>query len=113
MQPATAKNTRSVSGAAGASTAWAARGRRLGFGVLVAFTVKGLRTTALMLLALLAATASGGTEMLPHLLVWLIACTGGFALLRGSGPQANGSERLAAIQNMLREMQINKVRRSS
>ena len=73
---------------------WLARCRQLGFGVLLAFTLKGICTTALIISTLFASTEDGSVEMVPHLLVWTVACIGGFCMLGGwrsarcrSGPQ--------------------------
>ena len=85
MQPVASRRGNATDGPQAA--AWAARGRQLGFGVLVAFTLKGICTTALMGAAFFAVTENAGTELLPHLLVWLVACIGGFALLRGAHPK--------------------------
>jgi len=62
---------------------WFARGRQLGIGVLIAFTVKGLCTTAMILTALFAAVDESATEMMPHVLLWTVACIGGFCMLGG------------------------------
>jgi hypothetical protein len=65
---------------------WLARGRQLGFGVLLAFTIKGLCTTTLIVYTLLAGANDGGAAgVLPFLLVWLIVGVAGLALLRGGG----------------------------
>ena len=61
--------------------AWYGHGRQLGLGVLVAFTVKGVCTTAMIVFALFVAMDESGTEMFPHLLVWTGACIGGFCVL--------------------------------
>jgi hypothetical protein len=60
-----------------------ARARQLGIGVLIAFTVKGICTTAMILAALFAAVDDNADEMFPHLLVWTVACIGGFCMLGG------------------------------
>lgn len=62
---------------------WFARGRQLGIGVLIAFTVKGICTTAMILTALFATVDESATEMMPHVLLWTVACIGGFCMLGG------------------------------
>ena len=62
---------------------WSARGRQLGVGVLIAFTVKGICTTAVILTAMFAAMDDSGSDLFPHLLVWTVACIGGFCMLGG------------------------------
>ena len=62
---------------------WPGGGRRLGLGVLLAFTVKGLFTTALMVAALSASAADEDAYVLPHVLCWLMAVgIGGVATVR-------------------------------
>jgi hypothetical protein len=51
--------------------------------VLLAFTLKGICTTGLIISALFATTEAGSVEMVPHLLAWTVACIGGFCLLGG------------------------------
>jgi hypothetical protein len=62
---------------------WSVRGRQLGLGVLIAFTVKGICTSTVIIAALFASMDEGSTEMFPHLLAWTIACIGGFCMLGG------------------------------
>jgi len=62
---------------------WFARGRQLGVGVLIAFTIKGICTTAVILTAMFAAMEDGDSDLFPHLLVWTVACIGGFCMLGG------------------------------
>jgi len=64
---------------------WRARCRHLGFGVLVAFTIKGLCTTTLIIYTLAAGLEDGEPGLMPLLAVWAIACGAGFALLRRRG----------------------------
>lgn len=75
-----------------------AGGRRLGLGVLLAFTVKGIFTTTLMVAALMAAGPEEGHDALlnVHVLVWLAVGIGGYAALRrthGSGRDSGMSRR--------------------
>ena len=62
---------------------WLLRGRQLGVGVLVLFTIKGICTSAVIFTALMAAMEDGGSDLFPHLLVWTVACIGGFCMLGG------------------------------
>ena len=62
---------------------WSTRGRQLGVGVLIAFTVKGICTTAMIVAAIFAAADDGGLAMTPHVLLWTVACIGGFCMLGG------------------------------
>jgi Na+/proline symporter len=62
---------------------WSVRGRQLGFGVLIAFTVKGICTTAMIFAAIFAAADDGALAMMPHVLLWTVACIGGFCMLGG------------------------------
>ena len=76
---------------------WFAGGRRLGLGVLLAFTVKGIFTTVLMVAALLAASLEEGDVPLPHILIWLAVGIGGYAALgrahRGGADEGHGPTR--------------------
>jgi len=62
---------------------WSTRSRQLGIGVLIAFTVKGICTTAMIVAAIFAAADDGGLAMTPHVLLWTVACIGGFCMLGG------------------------------
>ena len=62
---------------------WFARGRRFGLGVLIAFTLKGICTTTIILTALFSTLDDSVVEMAPHLLAWTLAAIGGFCLLGG------------------------------
>jgi hypothetical protein len=62
---------------------WSARGRQLGIGVLIAFTIKGICTSAMIIAALFAAMDDSSADLFPHLLVWTMACIGGFCMLGG------------------------------
>lgn len=77
---------------------WLARCRQLGFGVLLAFTLKGICTTALIISALFASTEDGSVDMVPHLLVWTVACIGGFCVLGGwrSARRRSGAQPLTS-----------------
>lgn len=66
-----------------AGPGWSARGRRWGLGVLIAFTVKGVVTTTLILGTLFASVDDSSAAVLPHLLIWTVACIGGFCMLGG------------------------------
>lgn len=50
---------------------------------MIAFTVKGICTTAMILTALFATVDESATEMMPHVLLWTVACIGGFCMLGG------------------------------
>jgi hypothetical protein len=82
---------------------WLARCRQLGFGVLLAFTLKGICTTALIISALFASTEDGSVDMVPHLLVWTVACIGGFCMLGGwrSARRRTGAQPLASLTVLL------------
>lgn len=62
---------------------WSARGRQFGVGVLIAFTLKGICTSAVIVTALFAVRDEGGADLFPHLLVWTVVCIGGFCMLGG------------------------------
>lgn len=62
---------------------WSVRGRQLGLGVLIAFTLKGICTSTVIIAALFASMDESSTEMFPHLLAWTVACIGGFCMLGG------------------------------
>lgn len=68
-----------------------AGGNRLGLGVLLAFTVKGIFTTAAMCMALLAPKLEEGYDVLPYVLACVAVCIGGCAAL-GRTHRAGTSE---------------------
>ena len=69
-------------------------GRRLGLGVLLAFTVKGIFTTAVMLGAVAAASLEEGHDVLlpVHILVWLAVGIGAYAAFSGTNEAGSKEE---------------------
>lgn len=67
------------------------RCKQLGVGVLIAFTVKGICSTGLILVTLASAATSAEAEMLAGVAVWLASGAGGlWALGRGQPALAEG-----------------------
>jgi hypothetical protein len=60
--------------------------------VLLAFTIKGIFTTGVMVMALLAAMLDEGNDVLLHVLVWLAVGIGGYAVLGGTHGAGAGED---------------------
>ncbi len=93
MESAPVKSAASGFGKPAAHRGWLAGGRWLGLEVLLAFTVKGIFTTALMVVTLAAASLEEGHDvLLPlYLVVCLAVGIGVYAVFGGAsraGPSA-------------------------
>ncbi len=100
MESAPMKSAASGPGKPASHRGWFAGGRRLGLGVLLAFTVKGIFTTALMVVTLAAASLEEGHDaLLPlYLVVWLAVGIGAYAVLGGAN-RASPSERSSSTRD--------------